>query len=57
MPLVDLLNHRADPTCSLGFEPDAHGSGQLVVRTKRAVAAGEALTICYGQKVCDSCRT
>jgi hypothetical protein len=50
MPLVDLLNHRAVPCCSLGFEPDAGEAGQLVVRTKRAVEAGEPLTISYGRK-------
>jgi len=50
MPLVDLLNHRAAPSCSLGFEPDAGVGGQLVVRTWRTVDPGEQLTISYGAK-------
>ena len=53
MPLVDLLNHRSEPSCSLAFEPMLGDSGELVVRLKHTVDADEQLTISYGDKAND----
>ena len=56
-PLLDLLNHRSgrDSNARLCFEleagdAEAEEGGRVVVRAKKAVAAGETLTITYGTK-------
>jgi hypothetical protein len=51
IPLVDLLNHRMTPSCFLSFDPvGAGGAGAFVIRAYEPIAAGGALTICYGEK-------
>ena len=51
VPMVDLLNHRpeGEATGALCYEQRDEGD-VFVVRCRRAMAAGEALTLCYGAK-------
>lgn len=48
VPCVDMANHEARPSC---FFASAHGAGAAAVRlhAARALAAGEAVTLSYGE--------
>jgi len=49
-PLFDFLNHRRiSPSCSFG-EHESNTDYAMTVTTKRAVKAGEELTVSYGKK-------
>ena len=45
VPLLDMLQHAADPNVRYGSTPD--GDGSVVVKAKRALKAGEELVNCY----------
>eukprot|EP00793_Prasinoderma_coloniale_P003075 PRCOL_00006542-RA len=49
LPLIDMCNHSFDPNCAISGDAKSGAAGALSVVTKRAVAEGEPLSLCYGE--------